>query len=318
MIWRTATNESQVSNLKFKITLILILTIKLAACSGGGKLPDPSSSEYREAVSAFYVGLGALQATDDIRARQRLTRFTELAPGEPAGWANLGVLALRQQEFDAAFANLEKARSIVPDNSRIEGMLGLVEARRGRFAEALAHLRKAVELDRKNLKALYALAQEIERQGGENSEAEVQSLIEKILEAQPENLAAQLELTRIAAKRGDAETAKRTVALIGQRTSNWPPEINQQFAALRTAVNGPNVRAAATQVAFLRNVLVRMPEYRQSLAAIKYPTEETGQPFEKFLKMPTPNYEPSAPDMALSFVSQPINISGNEKWQWAG
>jgi Tfp pilus assembly protein PilF len=113
------TNKSQISNRTFEITLILILAITLASCNGSGKLPTPSSREYREAVSAFYVGLGALQATDDIRAKQRLTQFTELAPGEPAGWANLGILALRQQEFDAAYENLEKARAIVPDNSRI-------------------------------------------------------------------------------------------------------------------------------------------------------------------------------------------------------
>jgi Tfp pilus assembly protein PilF len=311
------TKKFQISNRTFEITLILILAITLASCNGSGKLPKPSSREYREAVSAFYVGLGALQATDDIRAKQRLTRFTELAPGEPAGWANLGVLALRQQEFDAAYENLEKARAIVPDNSRIEGMLGLVETKRGRFAEAIAHLRRAVELDQKNLKALYALAREIERQGGENSEAEAQALIERIIQAQPDNLAAHLELTRIAAKRGDAETAKRTVARIGQKAADWAPEINRQFDALRAAVNGPNVRAAASQVAFLRNVLVRLPDYRRSLAAIRNPTEETGEPFERFLKLASPQLETAAPDEALSFNAEPVD-AGEGKWAMVG
>ncbi|MCI0663973.1 MAG: FG-GAP-like repeat-containing protein [Acidobacteria bacterium] len=288
----------------------------LTSCNGGGKLPAPPSTEYRDAISAFYIGLGALQATDDNRAKQKLTQFTQLAPGEPAGWVNLGVLALRQQEFDAAYQHLEKARELDPKNSRIEGMLGLVETKRGRFAEAIAHLRKAVELDPKNLIALYALAQEIERQGGENNEAETQSLIEKILQAQPDNLAAQLELTRIAAKRGDVEATKRAVARIGERASNWPPEINQQFTALQAAANGPNVRAAASQVAFLRNVLVRLPEYRQSLAAIKYPTEETGQPFETFIKMQRPKFEQAAPDLAMTFELQPIAGVGEGNWNW--
>ncbi|MCI0336840.1 MAG: FG-GAP-like repeat-containing protein [Acidobacteria bacterium] len=296
--------------------LLFTLAINFSSCNRTGKLPSPSSNEYREAVSAFYIGLGALQATDDIRAKGKLTQFTQLAPGEPAGWANLGVLALRQQEFDAAYENLEKARAIVPDNSRIESMLGLVESKRGKFAEAIAHLRKAVDLDQKNLKALYALAQEVERQGGENSDVEAKGLIEKILQAQPDNLAAQLELTRIAAKRGDAETARKAVARIGERASNWPPEINKQFDALQMAVNGPNVRAAASQVAFLRNVLVRLPEYRQSLSAIKNPTEETGEPFEKFLKMPTPKFGPAAPDEAIAFGVEPL-IGLEGKWFWA-
>jgi Tfp pilus assembly protein PilF len=295
----------------------LMLSLLLPACNTGDKLPKPSSKEYRDAVSAFYIGLGALQATDDNRAKQKLTQFTHLAPGEPAGWANLGVLALRQQEFEAAYENLQRARAIVPDNSLVEGMLGLVEARRGKFAEAIAHLRRAVELDPKNLKASYALAQEIERQGGENSDVEAQQIIEKILHAQPDNLAAQLELTRIAAKRGDAETTKKAIERIGAHASNWPPEIIQQFTALRTAASGPNVRAAASQVAFLRNVLVRMPAYRQSLAAIKNPTEETGEPFERFLKMPMPNYQPAQPDEAISFNAEPIR-TGEGKWNWVG
>ncbi len=311
------TNKFQISILKFEITLILILAVTLAGCNGRGNLPDPSSREYRDAVSAFYVGLGALQATDDIRAKQRLTRFTELAPGEPAGWVNLGVLALRQQEFDAAYENLEKARAIVPDDSRIEGMLGLVETKRGRFAEAIAHLRKAVELDQKNLKAIYGLAQEIERQGAENSEVEVQNLIEKILQVQPDNLAAQLESIRIAAKRGDAETAKRIVGGIGQKASDWPPEIVAQLNALQAAVNGPNVRAAATQVAFLRNVLVRLPDYRQSLAAIRNPTEETGEPFDRFLKLASPKLEAAPPDEGLAFNAEPID-AGEGKWAMVG
>ena len=49
---------------------------------------------------------------------------------------------------------------------------------------------------------------EIERQGGPGSDDEFQQLISQILTAQPNNLAALLELSRIAAKRGDAATLR--------------------------------------------------------------------------------------------------------------
>ncbi|HKX26562.1 MAG TPA: FG-GAP-like repeat-containing protein, partial [Blastocatellia bacterium] len=284
----------------------------IAACKTGGGLPVPASSAYREALSAFYIGVGALQATDDLRAKDKLTRFTQLAPGEPAGWVNLAVLAIRQQEFDAAFQHLERARAIVPGNSQVESMLGLVENRRGKSAESLAHFRRAVELDPRNLKALYALAQETERQGGENSQLEARSAIEKILQLQPDNLAAQLELVRMAAKSGDAETTRSLVGRLGSRTARWPPEVNQQFTALQAAANGPNVRAAGSQVAFLRNVLVRLPEYRQSLASIKSPTEETGELIDRFLILPTPDYRPAPPDTALAFTPNPIDGPGGK------
>ena len=39
-------------------------------------------------VSAFYVGLAALQVGDDVHAESRLSQVTQLVPAEPAGWAN--------------------------------------------------------------------------------------------------------------------------------------------------------------------------------------------------------------------------------------
>ena len=105
----------------------------------------------------------------------------------------------------------------------------LLESNRGHSAEAIADWRKAVELNPKNLRATYQLAEEIERQGDENGAAEFQRLVEKILAAQPENLAALLELSRIAAKRGDAATLKSAVERIEKQSAGWPPEAKQQL-----------------------------------------------------------------------------------------
>jgi len=298
--------------------LCSILTTSLGACRRGEKLPDPSSKEYREAVSAFYVGLAALQTGEDVRAKEKLTLVTQLVPQEPAGWADLGLLALRQQELDVAAERLEKARSLAPQNSQLHVLLGLVESRRGRLAEAISLLRKAIELDPKNLKASYALAQEIERQGDEQSEAEAQRLMEKILETQPNNLAALLELTRLAAKRGEAGTLQKAVAGLAKKADSWPPEVKQQLTALQATAAGPNPRAAASQVAFLRNVLVRVPEYRQSLAAVKAPAEEIGEPFTRFIKLPSPSPSPAPPDDSLTFTGEPIPAAGASQWPWVG
>src|SRR5207245_10351976 len=89
-------------------TLILMFT----GCDSGSRLPQTSSKEYGNVVSAFYVGLAALQVGDDVRAESKLAEVTQLAPGEPAGWANWGVLALRQRSFDAAAKRLERARDL--------------------------------------------------------------------------------------------------------------------------------------------------------------------------------------------------------------
>ena len=178
-----------------------------------------------------------------------------MASGEPAGWANYGVLALRQRKLDDAAQRMERARKLAPDNDRIYQILGYLESGRGNSAAAIADWRKAVELNPKNYRAAYQLAEEVERQAGPNSDAEFEQLIQKILAAQPDNLAAQLELLRTAAKSGDATTVKSALAKVTARSANWPPEVKAQLAALQSAADGSNVKPAATRTVFLRNTL---------------------------------------------------------------
>ncbi len=227
-------------------------------------------------VSAFYIGLAALQVGDDVHAESNLSTATQLVPGEPAAWANWGVLALRQRNYDVAAQRLEKARGLAPKNDRIYDLLGILESQRGNSAESIVDLRKAADLNPQNLRATYRLAEETERLGADTGAAEVQQLLQRILSAQPDNLAALLELSRIAAKRGDDTTLKSAVADISARSAGWPPEVQHQLAAVQSATKGSDLRRAATQTTFLRNVMMRVPEYRQSLTAIKAPPAMNG------------------------------------------
>src|ERR1700733_397111 len=65
------------------------LVLLLSGCHSSG-LPKPATQAYLDEVTAFYVGLAALQVGDDVRADSTLQRATQLAEGEPAGWANWG------------------------------------------------------------------------------------------------------------------------------------------------------------------------------------------------------------------------------------
>jgi len=300
------------------LLLLASFALVLSGCHSSPKLPEKGSKAYADAVSAFYIGLAALQVGDDVHAESKLSEVTQLVPAEPAGWANWGVLALRQRNYDLAAQRLERARHLAPRNDQIYDLLGILEGDRGHSAEAIADLRKAVDLNPKNLRAAYALAEEIERQGDANSEAEFQQVIQKILVAQPDNLAALLELSRVAAKRGDASTLKSAVAQISARSSAWPAEVQQQLATVQAAASGADLRAAATRTTFLRNVLMRVPEYRQSLSAIKAPAGEEARPFVHFLRLESPVFKPAPADMAIKFAVQPVADAGNRKWNWIG
>lgn len=294
--------------------LLLITVLALGGCRPSNNLPARSTPEYNELVRTFYIGLAALQVGHDVQADAKLQQFTQLAPAEPAGWANWGLLAWRQKNFDPAAERLERARSLASENDNIQYLVGLLESSRGRTPEAVAALRKAVELNPNNLLAVYKLAEEVERQGDDQGATEFQTLMQKILAAQPDNLAALIELSRIAAKRGDADTLKSTVEKIKARSSGWPTEVLDQVTALDQATQSGDLRAAATRTSFLRNVLVRVPAYRTSLVAIKPPPGEEAVPFTHFLVLESPVFTTAAPDLALKFDAAPRTAESDSKY----
>src|ERR1043165_213304 len=301
------------SQIKTTQIFILFVVLALSACRPSATLPDRSSAQYNELVRTFYIALAALEVGHDVEADSKLAQFTQLAPAEPAGWANWGLLALRQKNFDVAAQRLGRARSLDDNNSNIYYLVGLLESGRGKTTEAIAALRKSVELDPKNLIATYKLAEEVEREGNED---EFQHLVQQILTTQPDNLAALVELARVAAKRNDAATVNATVAKLTARSSSWPAEVQEQVNGLAQAASSGDLRNAATRTSFLRNVLVRVPEYRRDLAAIKPPPGEEAVPFRSFLKMESPVFKTAAPDTDTTFNFKPIE--GTDTADWIG
>jgi hypothetical protein len=290
----------------------------LTGCSPRSKVPQIGSAAYTQAVNTFYGGVAALQVGDDVHAQDALAEFVKQAPGEAAGWGNWGVLALRQRNYDVAAERLQKAHDLAPNSDHIEHLLGLLESERGNSGAAIDHLRKAQELNPQNLHAAYQLAEETERQGGENGEAGVQNTIEKILADHPDNLAALVELARVAAKRGDDNTLKSAVSRIRALSADWPPEAKQQLAELQTTMSSSGARAAGTRTVFLKNVLMRVPEYRLSLAALKAPPGDEAQPFTHLLKMESPPFEPAPPDTSISFGTEVLPGGEPAHWDWIG
>ncbi|HSD26961.1 MAG TPA: FG-GAP-like repeat-containing protein, partial [Vicinamibacteria bacterium] len=262
-----------------------------------------SDAAYREVVPAFYTGLAALQTSQEVLARAKFDHTTALVPDEAAGWANLGLLLLRQQEIDAGLQKLQKAALLAPKSGAIQRLLALAQGRKGDLAASIGHWRSALALDPGDAKAAFGLAQEIERQGGAANEAEAQRVLEALL-ARGENLAVRLELARLSAKRGDGAALQKALAPLAEASQAWPEPAKEQLAALQNAAGSP--RGAAPLVAFLKNVLVREPEYRRAVAAVSTPRDEVGEPLLRFVNLDNPEPQPAPPDVALAFAVEAL------------
>jgi tetratricopeptide (TPR) repeat protein len=268
-------------------------------------LPSSDSREYARTTSHFYRGLANLEVGLIDAAKQELTAATTDAPGEPAIWADLGLAHLRLGEFDAAAPAIERALALAPENADVVFLSGRLDVARGRRDQGVAAFRRAVDLDPTNLRFRTALIQEVENAGGPAAEAEAQTLIDHLAAAEPGNLAVMVERARMAAKRGDARTLAEAVARLDSAASGWPSDVIEHYRAVQQAVAAGNTTEAARAIAFLRNVLTRVPVFLEARRRVTPSVELVADPIVRFLRLPVPEATPSPADTALTLTPEP-------------
>jgi tetratricopeptide (TPR) repeat protein len=298
--------------------LLVLATIALVAIAGAAvylrrpSLPGPDTPAYEQTSRAFYHGLAALEVGLLDDARQQFKTATDLVPEEPASWANLGLAQLRLGELDAAVMPIERAVELAPSNVDIAMLAGRMEVARGRLDEAVTRLRRAVSLDERGLQARFALADELQRSGTPEADAEAAALYDALVARAPANLAILLERARLAAKAADAARLTDSVSRIAMQADGWPAVAQEQLTALRDATTASRFPDAARSTTLLRNVLARVPAFSESLADARTPAELISAPLDRFVALAPATARPAAADAALTLTRQPLDASASD------
>ena len=297
--------------------LLLTVAVGLAGLVGSyllprapDRLPSPDSAAYRETVRAFYRGVAAIEVGLLDDARTQLLRAAELAPSEAAVFANLAVASVGSGETEVAAAQLEAARRLAPESSAVAFLQGQVAGFAGRVEEAATHFQRATELDVENLRARFALSQELERRDDDADALRAQRLLEEILTRQPDNLAVLVARVRLAARRGDADAVADSVERLNALSDRWPAMAREQLSALMTASEARDLTEAQTRGTLLRNVLAPVTAFRDSQAAVSVRAELIAEPLTRFLRLPSPTPTAAPPDETLAYVVQRLESEG--------
>ncbi len=276
-------------------------------------LPAPGSETYEQVTRAFYHGLAALEVGLLDDARREFTTVTTLVEKEPAAWANLGLTHLRLGELDAAAVPIERALTLAPDNADAALLAGRMEIARGRLDDGVAHLRRAAELAPEALRPRFALAEEVERSGAADGDAQALALLDELVKLAPQNIAVLVDRARVAAKAGDLRRLNDSIARLKPMAANWPELAVQQYQELQTAVSANDLAMAQRATAFLRNVLARVPAFGEDLGAVRTPTELIAEPLQQFIALTPPPSNPAAADSTLRFETEPLSAAADSR-----
>jgi len=295
------------------IALIAVVVIGAAAAAlvwrARVALPAPGSETYEQVTRAFYRGMASLEVGLLDDAKREFTTVTAQVATEPAGWANLGLAHLRLGELDAAAVPIERALMLAPGNADLALLAGRMEIARGRLDDGVSQLRRAVELAPEALQPRFALAEEVERSGAADGDAQALTQLDELVKLAPLNMAVLVERARVAAKAGDLQRLNDAIARLEPMASSWPELAMQQYQELLTAVGANDLAMAQRATAFLRNVLARVPAFGEDLAAVRTPTELIAEPVQRFIALTPPSALPAAADANLRFEAEDLEAA---------
>ena len=78
----------------------------------------------------------------------------------------------------------------------------------------------------------------------------------------------------------------------------------KQFKSFESAVDEQRFDDAVRATTFLRNVLAPVPAFRESLTAVRTPTELIAEPFDRFLALMPPPAQPSPADPSITYAAE--------------
>ncbi|GAB4453286.1 MAG: hypothetical protein OHK0029_05820 [Armatimonadaceae bacterium] len=278
--------------------------------SGGAtsraSVPQPGEANYPEAVSSFFAGTIALATDDKDRREAFLQKATELAPGEPAAWANLALAYVVSAKPEEASAAITKAKALAPENAEVLIAEGFVLRSQGKFAEALERFRSAAEKDPQNLKVLWLVAEVADQARIENAEALRQEMYQRILEVRPDNVPTLIEAVRLAAETKATDQVRQYVQRLGERQATFTDRAKTQYKAIQAAAQSGDLRKVAIGATMLRNALNPTAGFRSSKREVSFNSEVIGEPVDRLLVMQNPPPSPAAPDTQLQYRAESV------------
>ncbi|WP_310776701.1 FG-GAP-like repeat-containing protein [Candidatus Palauibacter scopulicola] len=243
------------------------LALIVGCGEAGAPVPEASLAEI---LATRGTADAALQQDRLEDARSDYQRLVEMAPAEAAGYAGLGLTALKAADYEAAEENLLEARERAPDDPELTLALATLRTETGDFGEARALLDETLAADPGHARSLWGLAEVEARAAGVDSDARA-DVLARLAAAAPGNLAALAALADAQLARGELDAALGTIESLRQVAPDFRPGPRAAFEAAEDALLDGDASTAIGQFADFRAAFEVTSPYQASLDELRQP-----------------------------------------------
>ncbi len=220
---------------------------------------DPNSAEALYGLGSAYLQLQ--KTTEALDCFQRALKLHASYPGTlPNAWNNLGILAAREGNFDAAIEYFQHALQIDPQHSIALGNLGSAYRQKKDWAQAKTMLERALAINPDDPEANYSLGMVYAQQ---NDTEHAYEYLQKAIAARPAYPEALNNLGILYLHTGKPAEATQSF----EQAIRVAPEYDQAYLNLARvyAIQGDREKAKTV----LRQLLEQHPDHPQAKAELK-------------------------------------------------
>ena len=259
--------KSSLGGAPIRVCGLTFLALIVGCGEAGAPVPEASLAEI---LATRGTADAALQQDRLEDARIDYQRLVEMAPAEAAGYAGLGLTALKAADYETAEENLIEARERAPDDPELALALATLRTETGDFGEARALLDETLAADPGHARSLWGLAEVEARAAGPDSDARA-DVLARLAAAAPGNLAALAALADAQLARGELDAALGTMESLRQVAPDFRPGPRAAFEAAEDALLDGDASTAIGQLADFRAAFEVTSPYQASLDELRQP-----------------------------------------------
>ena len=245
-----------------RVFLAIALALATQSCRS-----KPASVD--DLFTARTLGLTYLQRNQLPEAEVQFKKLVDLAPNDPAGYANLGLTYFQGGRFQEAEERLVRARELDPSSTEVGLMLAKLYSVTGRTTEARATLEKLRASAKGDAHVLYALADLDARSADGASQSRYEMRLREVLAASPANLAVRLKLLDVLIRRGETDNAVRHLEEVRRIPPEPPRDARTYLDSSLQLLRAGNLIAARALLGRFEHAMELTTPYQASLDAVK-------------------------------------------------
>lgn len=256
------------------------IILAVVSCESGSEI---KKTDLVALHTARTLGLAYLEENRPEEALQQFYKLIDIAPDQAIGYANAGLVELRNGNNTTAGELLEKALQLDRNNPDIRLLMAELMILRGQDADAHKLLSKSVKTTPNHIKSLFKLVSLPEKSSPSQSPADKIGLLRRLVELAPGNLVARLKLTGAYLQDNNRNLTAEQMMVLFKQIPLMPENGRQYFDQTLAAIQAGNMQTAAVQLQIFHNVLKSSPLYQYSVVELQgYQSSGIGQPVLRF------------------------------------